>query len=82
MDDELRESALVRPRLSAIADRPHEIYETTAPRDSILATFHQTRGEHEYVIDTGRIDPVMPAVVDRDKWQQLLDLDLRTARNG
>lgn len=68
-------------RLGAIAGRQHEIYETTAPRESILATFHQTRGEHEHVIDTGRIDPVMPAVVDRDKWQQLLDLDLRTDRN-
>lgn len=68
-------------RLGAIAGRPHEIYETTAPRESILATFHQTRGEHEYVIDAGRIDPVMPAIVDSDKWQQLLDLELRNDRN-
>lgn len=69
-------------RLGAIAGRPHEVYETTAPYESVLATFHETRGEHEYVIDTGRIDPVMPAAVDRDKWQQLLGLKLRPERNA
>lgn len=68
-------------RLGAIAGRPHEVYETTAPRESVLATFHETRGEHEYVIDTGCIDPVMPAIVDRDKWQHLLGLELRLERH-
>lgn len=63
-------------RLGAIGGHRHEIYETTAPREAVLATFHETRGEHEYVIDTGRLDPVVPDLVEPAAWEYLLEADL------
>lgn len=60
-------------RLGPIAGHSQQIYETQAPREAVLATFHATRREHEYVIDTGRIDPIMPTVVDPARWEELLD---------
>ena len=59
-------------RLGALGGHDHQIYEITAPREAVLATFHATRREHEYVIDTGRIDPTMPGIVDPTDWERLL----------
>ncbi|MBU1250542.1 MAG: hypothetical protein KJ659_01745 [Actinobacteria bacterium] len=60
-------------RLGALGGRHHQIYEATVPPEAVLARFHATRGEHEYVIDTGRLDQVMPDMVEPTKWEQLLD---------
>ncbi|MDO5676167.1 MAG: hypothetical protein Q4G35_01530 [Propionibacteriaceae bacterium] len=60
-------------RLGAIGGHPHQIYGLDAPREAVLAYFHATRGEHEYVIDTGRIDPTMPDLVDPGEWDRLLE---------
>lgn len=43
----------------------------------MLATFHATRGEHEYVIDTERLDPVVPDTVDPAEWEDLLEAESR-----
>ncbi len=60
-------------RLGALGSHHHEIYEATVPQEAILATFHETRGEHEYVIDTGRLDPVIPDIVEPAEWEYLLE---------
>lgn len=60
-------------RLGALGGHHHQIYEATVPRDAVLATFHATRGEHEYVIDTGRLDRVIPDMVEPAEWEHLLD---------
>ena len=54
-------------RLGGLGGHDHQIYEITAPREAVLATFHATRREHEYVIDTGRIDPTMPGIVEEHR---------------
>jgi hypothetical protein len=59
-------------RLGALGGHEHEIYEVDAPREAVLASFHATRREHEYVIDTGLIDPTIPDTVDREDWERLL----------
>lgn len=69
-------------RLGALAGHHHRIYETDAPREAVLATFHETRGEHEYVIDTGRIDPVIPTEVEPAQWEYLLEASSELGDNG
>ena len=64
-------------RLGALGGRHHEIYEATVPREAVLATFHATRGEHEYVIDTGRLDKVIPDAVEPAEWEYLLEAENR-----
>ncbi|MDN5754991.1 MULTISPECIES: hypothetical protein [Micrococcaceae] len=60
-------------RLGAIGGRHHEIYEATVQREAVLASFHKTRSEHEYVIDTGRLDRVIPDIVEPAVWEHLLE---------
>lgn len=64
-------------RLGALSCHHHQIYEATVPREAVLATFHATRGEHEYVIDTGRLDQVLPDTVEPAEWEYLLETESR-----
>lgn len=66
-------------RLGAIAGGTHRIYEIDAPREWVLASFHDNRGEHEYVIDLARgenrrdnqgLREVLP-----EEWEYLLAAD-------
>jgi len=60
-------------RLGAIAGGTHRIYELEAPRDLVLAHFHATREEHEFVLDTSAVlfedlHEVLP-----ETWEYLLE---------
>lgn len=60
-------------RIGAVSGRPHQIFEIDAPRDLVMAYFHETRGESEYVIDTsGLLDDDL-RVVEPAKWEYLLE---------
>lgn len=59
-------------RLAWAASTTHRIYEIDAPRESVLASFHTTREEHEYVLDTRRIDPDDMREVLPEEWEYLL----------
>lgn len=60
-------------RLAWAAGTAHRIYEMEAPRESVLASFHSTRGEQEYVLDIRRIDPAGMREVLPEEWEYLLD---------
>lgn len=60
-------------RLGSLSRLPHQIYEIAAPREAVLAHFHATRREHEYVVDTGLLDPTIPNLVPAADWERLLD---------
>ncbi|GAA3850366.1 hypothetical protein I6I57_14020 [Brevibacterium casei] len=59
-------------RLGAIARRPHRIFEMDAPRQMVLASFHASRDEHEYVLDTSRAAPGLRREVLPEEWEYLL----------
>lgn len=59
-------------RLGAIAGMPHRIYEVDAPREWVLASFHQIRGEHEYVIDLARAENPELHEVLPEEWEYRL----------
>lgn len=59
-------------RLGWAAGTTHRIYEMDAPRESVLASFHTTRGEHEYVLDIRRIDADGMREVLPEEWEYLL----------
>lgn len=59
-------------RLGALARQPHRVYEIDASREWVLASFHETRHEHEYLIDLERgenpdLDEVFP-----EEWEYRL----------
>lgn len=60
-------------RIGAIAGRRHQIFEIDAPRELVLAYFHETRGESEYVIDTGDLAVDDLRVVQPAEWEYLLE---------
>lgn len=43
-------------RLGALSQLPHRIHEMDAPREWVLASFHESRQEFEFIIDTTRIE--------------------------
>lgn len=59
-------------RLGALSRLPHRIFEMDAPREAVIASFHATRDEHEYVIDTTRTDPDQVREVLPEEWEYLL----------
>ncbi|WP_447587945.1 hypothetical protein [Microbacterium lacticum] len=59
-------------RLGAIAGHRHRIFEVDAPRDAVLAHFHETRSENELVIDTSRIPQAAVREVEPSEWEYLL----------
>ncbi|MFD1861028.1 hypothetical protein ACFSB0_13970 [Aeromicrobium camelliae] len=59
-------------RLGWAAGKAHRIWEMDAPRESVLASFHATRGEHEYVLDARRLDPDGMREVLPEEWEYLL----------
>lgn len=65
-------------RLGAISRLPHRIFEMHAPRDAVIASFHATRDEHEYVIDTTRTDPDGVREVLPEEWEYLLAQPVRS----
>lgn len=62
-------------RLGAIAGGVHRIYELDAPREWVLASFHNARGEHEYVIDLARGENPGLREVLPEEWEYLLAAD-------
>ena len=62
-------------RLGAIAGGTHRIYELDAPREWVLASFHDTRREHEYVIDLARGENPELREVLPEEWEYLLAAD-------
>ncbi len=68
-------------RLGALNSYPHQIYEVDAPRDAVLASFHAIRQEHEFVVDTGRIDATVPDLVDPGEWDERLRQHLEENKN-
>ncbi len=60
-------------RIGAVSGHPHQIFEIDAPRELVMAYFHETRGESEYVIDTsGLLDDDL-RVVEPAEWEYLLE---------
>ena len=60
-------------RIGAASGHPHQIFEIDAPRELVMAYFHETRGESEYVIDTsGLLDDDL-RVVEPAEWEYLLE---------
>ena len=59
-------------RLGAIAGQPHRIYELDAPREWVLASFQQTRNEHEYLIDLTRGEAPELVEVLPEEWEYRL----------
>lgn len=59
-------------RLGWAAGTAHRIWEMDAPRESVLASFHATRGEHEYALDARRLDPDGMREVFPEEWEYLL----------
>ena len=53
----------------------HRIYELDAPREWVLASFHDTRREHEYVIDLARGENPELREVLPEEWEYLLAAD-------
>lgn len=59
-------------RIGAIAGGHHRIFGVEAPRDWVLANFHETRGESEFVLDTSpltmdNLEEILP-----EEWEYLL----------
>lgn len=67
-------------RIGAIAGRRHQIFEIDAPRELVLAYFHETRGESEYVIDTGDLAVNDLRIVKPAEWEYLLASEAQEAR--
>ncbi|MVT25119.1 hypothetical protein [Nesterenkonia alkaliphila] len=67
-------------RLGAASGRSHRIYEMDAPRETVLAFFHASRNEHEYVIDTSRLKPATRREVLPEEWEYLLGRPLERPR--
>lgn len=59
-------------RLGAISQQPHRIYEMDAPRDWVLASFHESRQEYEYIIDTTQVEGDVVREVLPEEWEYLL----------
>lgn len=57
-------------RLGAL--RPHSIWRLEAPRHLVLARYHDSRGEHEVVIDPTDLDAYGPEKVEPAEWEYLL----------
>lgn len=62
-------------RIGAVSGHKHQIFEIDAPRDLVLAYFHDTRGESEYVIDTSGLLDEDLRVVAPEEWEYLLERD-------
>lgn len=60
-------------RLGAIAGGRHRIHELDVPREQVLAHFHATRGEHEFVIDTSGVLQDDLREVLPEEWEYLLE---------
>lgn len=60
-------------RLGAIAGGQHRIHELEVPREQVLAHFHATRGEHEFVIDTTPMLLEDLREVLPEEWEYLLE---------
>ncbi len=60
-------------RVGALAGHRHKIFELDAPRDWVLAHYHETRGESEYVIDTNGLSLEDLAEVTPDEWPYRLE---------
>lgn len=62
-------------RLGAISGMPHRIHEMDAPREWVLASFHETRGEHEYLIDITRSEHPELHEVPPEEWEYRLAVE-------
>ncbi|SBN95172.1 Hypothetical protein PFR_JS13-2_782 [Propionibacterium freudenreichii] len=69
-------------RIGAIAGRPHRIFEVDAPREWVLAHFHDSRRESEYVIDTTPLVDTELQEVLPEEWEYLLEAERSAADAG
>lgn len=60
-------------RIGAVSGHPHQIFEIDAPRELVMAYYHETRGESEYVIDTSGLMDDDLRVVEPAEWEYLLE---------
>lgn len=66
-------------RVGAFSGHRQQIFEIDAPRELVLAYFHETRGENEYVIDTSGLLEDDLRVVEPAEWQYLLEHERQVA---
>lgn len=69
-------------RVGAFSGHRQKIFELDAPRDWVLAHYHETRGESEYVIDTTRLDLDELQEITPDEWQYRLEAGRELAGGG
>jgi hypothetical protein len=62
-------------RVGAIAGRRHKIFELDVPRELVLAHFHESRGESEYVIDTSNLGLEDLQEVTPSEWEYRLEAE-------
>lgn len=62
-------------RLGALSGRRHRIFETDVPSAAVLASFDETRGESEFIVDLERVPGIARREVEPAEWEYLLEQD-------